>query len=76
MGYITMKLIDLYSDQELNIIKQYLPLIPLDVTLSEEQEDELDDALYDLMMDEFDSNYVLSDKGKQFEALYDKFVEA
>lgn len=76
MGHITMKLTDLYNDQELNIIKQYVPLIPLDVTLSEEQEDELDDALYDLMMDEFDSNYVLSDKGKQFEALYDKFVEA
>lgn len=76
MGHITMKLTDLYNDQELNIIKQYVPLIPLDVTLSEEQEDELDDALYDLMMDEFDSNYVLSDKSKQFEALYDKFVEA
>ena len=71
-----MKLIDLYCEQDRNIIHEYLPQFPLDKELSEEQQDEFYDALYDLMMNEFDSNYVLSDKGKLFEALYDKFVEA
>ena len=71
-----MKLIDLYCEQDRNIIHEYLPQFPLDKELSEEQQDEFDDALYDLMMNEFDSNYVLSDKGKLFEVLYDKFVEA
>lgn len=72
-----MKLGEIFNDKQIELVKQYMPKFPLDVELTEQQEDDFEGDILVLMLSEFNEDYsALSEIGQEYERMLDIFVEA
>lgn len=72
-----MKLGEIFNDKQIEPVKQYMSKFPLDVELTEQQEDDFEGDILVLMLSEFNEDYsALSEIGQEYERMLDIFVEA